>query len=211
MYSSHSTGCERICEFRSRISAHFRSPCLKLRKVPTVPWHDPSARKTVSPLRNVSKRKMSGDWMGGKRCIFFRPFWQETSGTDDSAGRKTTGRSALGERCQFKYTALRTAQSDYSGKRNRHAHRRIHVTLETRQGRCSPTRWATLKFDSRMRIRAARRCSSHLNLLRRARSGTFAGLRFPPQSRDFFVTRLLRIAGQLGPSIASLCTRASER
>ena len=88
MCSSHSTGCERTCEFRSKISAHFGSASLKLRKVPAVPWQDPLARKTESPFRNVSTRKRSGDCRVWNRSILFRPFWQETSGTDDSAGRK---------------------------------------------------------------------------------------------------------------------------
>src|SRR4029077_14731888 len=108
MCSSHATGCEQTCEFRSKISAHFGSSSLKLRKVPTVPWQDPSARKTVSPFRNVSTRKLSGDCRVWKRRTLIRPFWQETSGTDGSAGQETTGRSALGERCQLNYTALRT-------------------------------------------------------------------------------------------------------
>jgi len=58
MCSSHSTGCERTSEFRSKIFAHFGSSSLKLRKVPTVPWQDPWARKTVSPFRNVSDRRL---------------------------------------------------------------------------------------------------------------------------------------------------------
>jgi len=105
MCSSHWTGYERTCESRSKISAHCGSSSLKLRKVPTVPWQDPLARKTVSPFRNVSARKMSSDCRPWKRCMFFRPFRQETSGTDGSADRKNS-RSPLGEGCRFKYTAF---------------------------------------------------------------------------------------------------------
>jgi hypothetical protein len=90
MCSSHSTGCERTCEFRSKISAHFGSSSLKLRKVPTVPWQDPLARKTESPFRNVSTLKRSGDWRVWNRGVLLRPFWHETSGTDGSATPEKT-------------------------------------------------------------------------------------------------------------------------
>jgi hypothetical protein len=50
---------------------------------------------------------------GGPRCC--RPFWQGTSRDEHgSAVRKTANRTALGGRCRLQYTALRTAQSDYS-------------------------------------------------------------------------------------------------
>src|SRR5260370_42541131 len=104
MCSSHATGCEQTCEFRSKISAHFGSSSLKLRKVPTVPWQDPSARKTVSPFRNVSTRQLSGDCRVWKRRIFSRPFWQETSGTDGSACRLTAIPHDFGGKCQCLHT-----------------------------------------------------------------------------------------------------------
>src|ERR1035437_8585320 len=74
MCSSHSTGCERTWEVRSKISAHFGLSYLKLRKVSTLPWDGPFARKTVSPFRNVSARKVSGDCRCGKSPHIFPSF-----------------------------------------------------------------------------------------------------------------------------------------
>jgi hypothetical protein len=107
MCSSHSTGCERTCVPRSKISAQFGSSSLKLRKVPTVPWQEPLATKTVSPFRNVRVRKRSGVCRAWNRSILFRPFWQETSGTDGFRGPEEISYSALGGDADFSMAGLR--------------------------------------------------------------------------------------------------------
>src|SRR5258708_35954986 len=115
MCSSHSTGCELTCEFRSKISAHFGSSSLKLRKVPTVPWQDPPARKTVSPFRNVSTRKLSGDCrVCGSGAHFSVLSGRRHQGRTARRAGEPLYRTALGGRCRLEYTALRTAQPDYS-------------------------------------------------------------------------------------------------
>src|ERR1035441_1365817 len=108
MCSSHSTGCERTCEVRSKISAHFGLSYLKLRKVPTLPWDGPFARKIVSPFRNVSTRKLSGDCRVWKRRIFSVLSGKRHQGRTARRAGEPLYRTALGGRCRLQYTSLRT-------------------------------------------------------------------------------------------------------
>ena len=78
-----------------------------------MPWDGPFARKTESPFRNVSTRKRSGDCRVSKRRILFRPFGQETSGTDGSAYPEPLYRTALGGRCHLQYSRLGVSQGQF--------------------------------------------------------------------------------------------------
>jgi hypothetical protein len=118
MCSSHCTGCERTCEARSKISAHFGFSYLKLRKVPTVPWDGPFARKTESPFRNVSTWKRLGDWRVWNRSIFIPSFLAGDIRDGRFGGpEEQLFHSALGGRCHHHYSTFRACFSDLLAQR----------------------------------------------------------------------------------------------